>query len=249
MKRIVIIALAVLACSAYAGVSLAFPYPYLYHHPASGQAGVNRAGGEGIYGTGGAQDHGIKCSHCHVDGAGTIGVNVIVTKGSATSPTGWDVGTGAADAYEPGATYTITIELTGEHRTNVNPNNTSQRADLNGFSATFEDASGQLAGVLMSDSGQSSASCPATYPYTNGSGGFIHAGPGGGATTVLFGDCHAVLYFHEVARTTWTFSWQAPGAGTGDVTLFLGVVDGDHEGASSLDDDVVERSFVLVEGS
>jgi len=226
----------VLGILGYAGVTLAFPFPYLYHEPAAGDASQNRAGAGGIYKTNGKQDFGIKCSDCHTNGAGTIGVSLTIIKLPSSAATGWDV-VGGADGYEPGATYQVQVDLTGQHlfaATNM---------DTNGMVATFEDQSGNLAGVLTSDSGQTSSSCPSTYPFPG-----VHKGPGGGATTVLFGDCHAVISFLNVQSTTWNFEWTAPSAGTGDVTLHLGVVDGDTGGSSSLDDDTVERSFVLVEG-
>lgn len=230
----------------YASAGSAFPYPYLYHEPAAGNSANNRAGAGGLYGTGGKLDHGIKCAHCHIDGAGTIATDITVTKLPSGSPTGWDDVNGA-DGYTPGATYRIAVALTGEHRTAIHPMMPGVRTDLNGIAATLEAADGKLAGVLVSDSGQRSDACPATYPFTNGGGGYDHQGPAG-KTTVLFGDCHAALSLHKTAATSWTFDWEAPAAGTGDVTLHLGVVDGDTGGSSSLDDDVVERSFVLSEG-
>ena len=65
----------------------------------------------------------------------------------------------------------------------------------------------------------------------------------------MYGDCHAVLSLSHEGLTSWTFDWIAPVAGAGDVTMFVGMVDGDHRGDSSLDDDAVERAFPLREGN
>jgi len=216
----------------WGAASYAFPFAKSWHESSSGEAGVNRAGAGGIYGTGGKQDYGIKCSHCHVDGAGTIDMNVVVTREGSGSPTGWE-NVGGLDGYSPGTRYTITVELANEHLIdNADP-------DLNGMAATFETQAGALAGTLYSDSGQNSASCPGSLPFTD---------PPAGKTTMLYGDCHAALFVQRPRDTAWTFDWVAPSAGAGELTLYVVVVDGDHYGRSSLDDDTVERTFALVEG-
>ena len=234
--RSVITVATVLGILSYAGATLAFPYPYLFHEPSAGDASQNRAGAGGIYGTGGKQDLGIQCSDCHINGAGSIGISLTITKAPSGTATGWDVVNGG-DGYQPGATYQIQVDMTGQHKF------AATNMDTNGMSATFEDQSGKLAGVLTSDSGQTSSSCPATYPY-----GTNHKGPGGSATTVLFGDCHAIIPFLNVQRTSWTFQWTAPAAGTGAVTMYVSLVDGDTGGSSSLDDDSITMSYVLAEG-
>lgn len=50
------------------------------------------------------------------------------------------------------------------------------------------------------------------------------------------------------AFTSWTFSSTAPAAGRGAVTGFYGVVDGDADCKSSLDDDVEMGTVKLAEG-
>src|SRR6185369_9970219 len=88
-----------------------------------------------------------------------------------------------------------------------------------------EDAGGKLAGVLSSDSGQSSASCPQAMPKPiNG-------------TTVLYGDCHAILASGTQSLTEWSFSWKAPASGSGPLTLFYGIVDGNCD-MMRMEDDV-----------
>jgi hypothetical protein len=211
-----------------AGVGHAFPTPAYWHMPASGDAGVNRAGAGGLYGTGGAQDLGIRCSHCHIDGEGLIDFQIQAT------PAFDDIG--GEHGYVPGRRYTITIRMTGEHlRPGATMNN------MNGMALAIEDASGRRAGRFIADAGQDSNSCPPMNP--------IAGMPPAGRTTTLYGDCHAVLPLNHMGLTAWTFDWIAPAAGSGDLSMFVAVVDGDTGAESSLDDDVVERTVPLRESA
>jgi len=212
------------------GSVLAFPFTSSWHLPASGETNVqprNRAGAEGLYGTGGRADLGIRCSHCHIKGEGLIDFTLAAQPAFAK--------VGGEDAYIPGQRYTITITMTGEHR-GPGPGG----GNLNGMAMTIENAAGQRSGTFVGDAGQSSASCPATDPYT---GVQLPAGK----TTFLYGDCHGVLFLPHQNLRAWTFDWTAPAAGSGDLTMFVAVVDGDTGGDSSLEDDVVERALPLRE--
>lgn len=219
---------AIVVATAWAPIALAFPNVQFWHMASSGVAGTNRAGAGGIYGTGGQTDHGIRCSHCHVRGAGTIGMNVTAAPAFGS--------VGGEDAYTPGTRYRITIAMTGEHlRAGMTMDN------YNAMAATIEDASGRVAGRFVADDGRDSASCPSANPYAT-------ATQPAGRTTTLYGDCHGVLPLGHQGLTSWTFDWIAPSAGAGDLTLFVGMVDGDHGGDSSLDDDTLERAIPLREG-
>jgi hypothetical protein len=141
-----------------------------------------------------------------------------------------------SSAYKPGQKYSITVTMTGEHKgLNQMMNN------LNGMAITIEDASGKPKGIFESDTSPvvKSDACPAAYPAA--------PGPATG-TTYLYGDCHGVIFIPRTNTTTWTYSWTAPAAGTGPLTVFYGVVDGDANGKSSLDDDVKMGTVKLVEG-
>jgi hypothetical protein len=205
----------------------AFPTPRSWHEPATGRAGTNRAGGGGLYGTGGRTDKGIKCSHCHVKSEGKIGLALTATPAF--------VKVGGEDKYVPGTRYTITVAMTGESKRPGTTNN------MNGMAATIENASGQRAGRFIADAGQDSMTCPTANPYAT-------APPPVGKTTFLYGDCHGVLPLNHMGLTQWRFDWVAPVAGAGDLTLFVGIVDGDTGGSSSLDDDTLERAIPLREG-
>jgi hypothetical protein len=144
---------------------------------------------------------------------------------------------GGQQAYKAGQLYAITVKLVGETlgKTGCDQYVTG---NINNFAASIENAAGKSVGVLSSDSGQSSASCPPANPKpTTGS-------------TILYGDCHAIASMGSDKRmanvTQWTFQWQAPAAGTGNVTVYWGIVDGDCM-MDSLGDDVKTGSIKLVE--
>lgn len=216
---------------AIAGATLAaMPFNRSWHESATGVAGTNRAGAGALYGTGGRGDKGIKCSHCHVKGAGTIGMTM-----TATPP--FTI-VGGDTKYTPGTRYTITVVMTGEHR---NPGPTNNK---NGAAVAIENASGQRAGRFIADAGQDTTACPQQNPYPGAPGAVTPATK----TTFMYGDCHAVLPLDRQGLTSWTFDWVAPAAGAGDLTMFVGMVDGDTGGESSLDDDTLDRAIKLYEG-
>jgi hypothetical protein len=213
----------------------AMPFNMSWHMKATGNAPMNRTGSEGLYGTGGRTDKGVKCSHCHIKGAGTIGVTV--TAVPAFPVTGGDT------RYVPGQRYTITVAMTGEHKANAMECTTcGMMNNKNSMALTIENASGARAGRFIADAGQDTNACPAANPYPNA--GTTPAGK----TTFMYGDCHAVLPLEHMGLVRWIFDWIAPAAGAGDLTIFVGVVDGDTGGHSSLDDDTVERALPLREG-
>jgi hypothetical protein len=205
----------------------AFPAAHYWHDSATGRAGVNRAGAQARYGTGGRTDKGIKCSHCHIKGEGKIGITT-----TASPPF---INAGGQDKYAPGTRYTITITMTGEH---LNAGATIN--NNNGMAATIENASGQRGGRFIADAGQDTNACPAANPYPT----TVPAGK----TTFMYGDCHGVLPVANRGLTQWKFDWVAPAAGAGDLTMFVGMVDGNSGEESSLKDDTAERTFPLREG-
>lgn len=209
--------------------ALAFPFLFSWHQPADGNptTPMGRAGAGGIYGTGSAKDYGITCANCHINGQGTIGATI--------TPAPAFTKMNGLDAYKPGQQYTITVAMTGEHRGLNQMNN-----NLNGMALTIEDQGGKPSGVFASDTTPpvTSTACQPTAP---------NPAPAAG-TTYVYGDCHGVVYIPRPNGTQWTFSWTAPKAGSGQLTMFYGVVDGDADGKSSLDDDTKIGTLKLVEG-
>lgn len=219
--------LAALASIGGSAPAQAFPAVQYWHMPASGPAGVNRAGAEGIYGTGGRSDYGIQCAHCHIGAAGMIDVQVTAMPPFATQ--------GNDQTYSPGQLYDIQVTLLNEHLWINMP-----MGNNNGFAATFEDPGGVIMGALFDDAGNTSTNCPAAAPV-----------PPPVSTTYVWGDCHGVVYNHAdmvFNVTAWSFQWQAPAVGAGEVTMWYGVVDGDGK-ETGLDDDVKQGNMRLLEGS
>jgi len=234
-KKLIFLLPALFALTVSLGAG-AFPFLKTWHDAsnANNYQNYTRAGGGGIYGTGSAQDWGIKCSHCHIESEGLIDVSFDVF------PSWTDVG--GLEGYIPGERYTITVNLLGEHLgfDNMYMGMPVPNENKNGMVAVIEDASGRRAGVYHTDSGVSSDNCPAGPPDKNEPTLM---------STYVYGDCHGVLFTETNLQTSWTFDWVAPAAGTGDVTIYWGVVDGDWAAFSSLDDDVKEGTIRLAEGS
>lgn len=220
-----------------ASTALAFPFGYSWMQPADSNNppgadnAQGRAGGGGIFFTGGKQDFGLACSNCHIakDDNGNDVTTEGVIVGSLTPAF-------AGNKYAPNQTYALTMTLVGEHHLPAPGEPT-----LNGFTLTVEDASGKLAGVLASDIpniDSTPAHCPQNYPAMNPTNG----------TTYVYGSCHAINYIPKNDSTVWHFSWTAPPAGTGTVTVYFSVVDGNHTDKSALGDDAYDGKIILQEG-
>jgi hypothetical protein len=222
-------AVAAVSVSAHVG---AFPFLKSWHDPSHGNSQpMNiRAGGGGIYGSGAAQDWGIKCSHCHIDNADQQGA---ISATFDVSPP-FDMVNGE-QAYSPGQRYTVTVDLVGEHLGTAGMND-----NHNSLAVVFEDASGDRAGEYYTDSGVDSIVCQQMAPPKDDASL---------RSTYVYGDCHGILATEQNDVATWTFDWEAPAAGAGEVTIFYGMVDGNTHADSSLDDDVTEGTIRLTEGS
>jgi len=230
MRIKLVLTLLALAVAMVAATANAFPFIPSWNEAADANAPPLRGGGGGIYGTGSQHDWGIKCSHCHIDSMGMIDLQIDVF------PAWGNVG--GDPAYVPGERYTFTMNLIGEHRGMMTGNPPDNR---NGVNVTIEDANGDRAGHYFTDSGVDSVNCQPAYPDPDPPR----------MTTYTYYDCHAVVACGTPQNilTSWTFDWEAPAAGTGDVTIYWGAVDGDTNDLSSLDDDVKEGVIQLREGS
>lgn len=204
--------------------ALAWDANQYWWDPAQGAPGQPYAvlpGAGGIIATGGATDHNITCADCHVKSAGQIDATFAFDGMPLT-------------AYSPGHTYRVTAQLLYEHL-GLSGCGQYVTGNVNNFGAAFEDGQGNVAGMLASDGNTTGASCQASMPQqVTGS-------------TVVYGDCHAITSTSTKDLTQWTFSWTAPAQGTGDVTLYYGMVDGNCM-MDSLNDDVKVGNVKLSEG-
>lgn len=225
--RVALVVVSSLLGVGVAGAALAFPFGNSWmqeadsiNNPGPDQP-TGRAGGGGLWSTGSKNDKGIKCSHCHIEPDGMIDAEILFTPPLVNGQ------------YVPGQTYTIEINLLNEiHLPGNGITNT-----LNGFSLTFETPAGARAGVLRSDvTGVNSQACPSQYPASAPNG-----------TSYVYGNCNAIISVPLNNSDQWFAGWTAPAAGTGPVNMFYGVVDGNHTGDSSLDDDTKEGIVVLQE--
>jgi len=222
MKALIALALLSLVLLATERV-LAWDNPQSWYNDAHGKD----PGGGGLIGTGGKRDYTIQCLHCHIEPQKKI--DGVFSPNPAFQSVDGSVG------YEPGRRYEITASLIGEYLGTTGCG--QYMTHTNNFVATFENAAGEPIGLLESDTGQSSANCPAVAPEPTF------------GTTITYAECRAVMPHKNVASATeWTFYWTAPPAGTGEVTLYGGFVDGDCR-MNSLGDDVKMVTVVLPEGS
>lgn len=187
-------------------------------------------GGGALLGTGSVHDQHTLCIDCHKGGPHMVGMTF-----TFTPPMG---GTPAAPRYTPGQAYQVVAHMTNESR--VHP--TSGR-NLNGFLARFEDANAAAAGVLRG-----------TMTFTTG-GTCAPAfnTPRTAATmttpslnTMTVGACDTVM-FRDNSINDWSFTWTAPAAGAGTITILWGGVDGNAD-TTSKNDDAGEGQVPLTEG-
>jgi hypothetical protein len=176
-------------------------------------------GSGGIYYLGRQADFGMNCTHCHVGAPGRVRARLTW----APALTG--------GRYAPGTNYTITVDMVGE----TAGTGTCARRNTNAILAMFTNSAGSaVAGTIKGSTGtrQCGPIPPPATPYTWG-----FTAPGG-VTTMVQGNCETA---GGQGGTRWTMQWQAPMSG--DVKLYLGMVDGDcvqrNGGAQTYDMDDV----------
>jgi hypothetical protein len=199
------------------GSAWAWDGPALWYASATGGATGTLPGGGGIMGTGGQHDYGIKCTDCHVQRKDEPALAFAMTFSPAL----------AGATYTPGQRYTVTAQLSGA-QLGV-PCTMQYSSNVDNFAASFEDDTGNQAGALTPDDGQSAPNCTLPSPPPAG-------------TTALDGDCKVIFSNGTKDIDRWTFTWTAPTTGT--VHVFWGAVDGDCD-MMSMNDAAVTGSMTL----
>jgi hypothetical protein len=202
--RALVIASILLAASP----ALAWDGPGMWYAAADGA----NPGGGGIMGTGGAHDHGIRCTDCHVMRASEPALQLTFSYSPQL----------ASNTFVPNQRYTVTATLNGGGLSCMPGVNGGGNKVAN-FAASYEDDSGNPAGRLAADS----APCGTLVQPTD---------PG---TTALDGDCAVIFSKSNPSTTQWTFTWTAPASGT--VHLYWGAVDGNCD-MMSMGDGVTNSS-------
>jgi hypothetical protein len=193
---------------------------------------------EGIYFTGAPRFSGLDCSSCHAGGPQQLGVRLGATPDGLFST-----------GYQPGQTYEILVELTGESAgtdfstaTCTQPPGPSDKytyvpCNNNNFALEVDDANGPLTGPAVYCTGAPvGGQCPAANPITDET----LVSPEGDA---VFGnrqrDPSNPKTIARNGPTSWRFYLTAPPAGSGPLTLYLGAVDGNGgDGTAANDQDV-----------
>jgi hypothetical protein len=182
---------------------------------------------------------------CHIKAPGTLGVTVTPTPA-------WAMKNGSP-AYIPGTTYSISVALVNESKgLGLGAKN------LNGMALTIENQAGQGVGLFTNDDTAGNTvntnSCIPVPTVPPAAAGQLQANLiSRGATTYLIspsttGGCYTVVSVNTMNLASWKFTWKAPAAATGPVTIYYGAVDGQTGGSSSLQDDVKQGTVKLVEG-
>jgi hypothetical protein len=209
-----------------------------FDQPMNPHSATTGAASEGVYFTGGPRFAGLGCESCHVDAPGLVALKL-----GADDPFLFHEG------YEPDRTYTFEVELNGETRgvqldgtpTCTEPRSLSDRytyvaCNNNNFALEIDAPGGAPLGLFGAFPGETVIA------------------PDGSA---VFGDrAHDANMPKVISRngpTRWRFSWTAPAAGTGAVTIHVSAVDGnggegmEDDDQDPIGDDTVTAAITLAE--
>jgi hypothetical protein len=210
---------------------VAFPQSGEWHATATAQ----RPGGGDVYANGSTRDFGITCNHCHINDKNQQGhIDFIITPSPAWSKVN------NLDAYKPGQLYamTVTMAKAGQTTPGDNLGAAGNNNNINGFTLTVEDAGGNPKGTLRGDAVPNA--CPPNAPAPDATVP--------GKTTYTYNDCRTIVSLDQPqVILQWSFTWMAPAAGTGDLTVYYAAVDGDGK-KTSYGDDVKVGNLKLKEG-
>ncbi|MEO6773485.1 MAG: DUF4266 domain-containing protein [Kofleriaceae bacterium] len=198
------------------------------------QDAVMNDGGGGIAFDGAPRFAGHTCEVCHTDAPHLIGVKL-----EADAPELFSSG------YTPAHQYHLRVVLENEHaglqyvangpdcgQIDATP---FKPCDDNGFGLELDDSSGAVAGTFVPVIANACSTAMADDPI-------VH----------ILKD-NAVVHEQHNGRTSWDVCWTAPAAGTGTVTAYVAVVDGNGGTGSAafpndtIDDDVAAGAVPIAE--
>jgi hypothetical protein len=191
------------------------------------------ASAEGIYFTGAPRFAALDCASCHTDGPGKIDISINTDQLDLFS-----------DGYQPGQTYQLQVQLKNEqmgiqHNTQSgtctepparNDTFTYQQCNNNNFALEIDSPAGPLKGFCAQNP---KGGCPKPDPFNDQ----VYVAPDGDA--VFANRTHDPTMTKTVrnnGETVWTVWWTAPAYGTGPLTLYLALVDGNGGTNSAADD-------------
>jgi len=208
-----------------------------YAFPTGGQFdqdAVMNDGGGGIAFDGSPRFAGHTCEVCHTDAPHLIGVRL-----EADAPQLFTAG------YTPGHQYHLRVVLENEHaglQYVANGTDCGQidatpykPCDDNGFGLEFDDTSGAVAGTFNPVIANACSTAMPDEPV-------VH---------ILMNK--AVVHEQHNGRTSWDVCWTAPAAGSGPVTAYVAVVDGNGGTGSAafpndtINDDVAAGAVPIAE--
>lgn len=192
------------------------------------------ASAEGLYFTGAPRFAGLDCSSCHTGGPNKIDISVNTDQLDLF-----------ASGYQAGRTYQLQVQLKNEqmgveHNTKVGtcteppaPRDmfSYQQCNNNNFALEIDSVAGPLTGFCARQ--PSGGSCPAADPFNDE----VFVAPDGDA--VFANRIHDPMMPKTVrnnGETAWHLWWTAPAAGTGPVTLYVALVDGNGGAGTAADD-------------
>jgi MYXO-CTERM domain-containing protein len=223
-----------------------------FAQPSTPHAATYGASAEGLYFTGAPRFLSMTCAECHTDGPQQVRLKL-----GADDPSLF------TDGYQPGNTYELEVELldevegldyTGTTCTEPpgrNDKYTYVQCNNNSFALEVDAPSGPLGGPgVFCPQAPLAGMCPRANPFSDE----VVVAPDGDA---VFGNrTHDPVMTKVVARndpTTWHLWWTAPQSGTGPVTIYVAVVDGNGgSGTAESDqdpygDDTVQASVFVRE--
>jgi hypothetical protein len=195
------------------------------------------ASAEGLYFTGSPRFAGLDCSSCHTDGPNKIDISVNTDQLDLFN-----------FGYQAGQTYEIQVQLKNEQE-GIQFNTKSglcteppatkdtftyQQCNNNNFALEIDSITGPLTGFCAQK--PSGGACPNADPFNDEVFVVPQANGGDAVFANRIHDPTMPKTVRNNGETAWHLWWTAPAAGTGPLTLYVALVDGNGGGGVAADD-------------